>query len=71
MNFLQQFAAENTEASGDLLGALGIKWEMLLLQIIAFIILVWLLGKFVYPYLMKPVDKRQADIESSAKAAAS
>jgi F-type H+-transporting ATPase subunit b len=69
VNFLQQFAAETTEPSGDLFGALGIDWRLLVLQIVAFIILVWLLGKFVYPYLMKSVDKRQADIEAAAKAA--
>lgn len=69
MNFLQQFAAETTDASGDLFGALGIDWRLLILQIVAFIILVGLLGKFVYPYLMKSVDNRQADIEAAAKAA--
>jgi len=33
-------------------------------------LLVWLLGKFVYPWLMKSVDERQAKIESAMKAAA-
>lgn len=72
MNFLQQFAetAETHGAEqGDIFSALGIDWKLLILQIIAFVILVWLLGKFVYPYLMKSVDQRQADIESAAKAA--
>lgn len=69
MNFLQQFAAETTGSSGDLFGALGIDWRLLILQIVAFVILVFLLGKFVYPLLMKSVDKRQADIESAAMAA--
>jgi F-type H+-transporting ATPase subunit b len=50
--------------------ALGIDWKMLILQIIAFMLLVWLLGKFVYPWLMKSVDERQAKIESAMKAAA-
>jgi F-type H+-transporting ATPase subunit b len=70
VNFLQTFAAETAAAEeGNLFSALGIQWELLVLQIVAFIILVWLLGKFVYPYLMKSVDKRQADIEAAAKAA--
>lgn len=68
MNFYSQFAA-TAEPSGDLFSALGIDWRLLILQIVAFIILVWLLGKFVYPYLMKSVDKRQADIEAAARAA--
>lgn len=70
MNFLQTLAtAEATEAQGDIMSALGIDWRLLVLQVIAFLILVWLLGKFVYPWLMKSVDKRQADIEAAADAA--
>lgn len=69
MNFLSQFAAEH-EASGDIFSALGIDWRLLILQIVAFLILVVLLGKFVYPWLMKSVDERQANIEAAAKAAA-
>jgi F-type H+-transporting ATPase subunit b len=57
------------EASGDVFTALGIDWRLLILQIIAFLILVFLLGKFVYPWLMKQVDERQDAIEAAAKAA--
>lgn len=63
-----QFATAEP-ASDGVLGALGIHWETLILQIIAFVILVWLLGKLVYPWLMKSVDDRQAKIEAAAKAA--
>ena len=69
MNFLQTFAAETAAENEDIFSALGIDWRLLILQIVAFVILVWLLGKFVYPYLMKSVDQRQADIEAAAKAA--
>jgi F-type H+-transporting ATPase subunit b len=70
MNVLTQFAATETEtAGGDIFSTLGIDWQLLILQIIAFLILVWLLGKFVYPWLMKSVDERQAKIEESVKAA--
>lgn len=67
-----QFAttAETEHASGGIFEALGIEWKALILQIIAFIILVWLLGKFVYPWLMKSVDERRDKIEAAAKAAA-
>lgn len=68
MNYLHQFA-ETAEADAGLFGALGIDWRLLVLQIIAFLILVFLLGKFVYPWLMKQVDERQANIEAAAKAA--
>lgn len=68
MNILTQFAATE-EASSDLFGALGIDVSMLIFQTVAFLILVWLLGKYVYPIFMKVVDDRQAAIESSTKAA--
>lgn len=71
MSFLSHFAATEThEASGDIFSALGIDWRLLILQIIAFLILVVILGKFVYPWLMKSVDERQANIEAANKAAA-
>lgn len=68
MSFVPYLAA-TTEASGDVFSALGIDWRLLILQIIAFLILVVLLAKFVYPWLMKQVDERQANIEAAAKAA--
>jgi len=71
MTFLNQFAHEATEeVQADLFTALGIDWRLLILQIIAFLILVYVLGRFVYPWLMKSVDERQANIEAGAKAAA-
>jgi len=71
MNFLNQFAHEATEeVQADLFTALGIDWRLLILQIIAFLILVYVLGRFVYPWLMKSVDERQANIEAATKAAA-
>lgn len=68
MNFLTNFA-ETAAANEDIFTALGIDWRLLILQIVAFLILVWLLGKFVYPWLMKSVDERQANIEEAARAA--
>jgi F-type H+-transporting ATPase subunit b len=67
MTFLTQFASET--ADPGLFGALGIDWRLLILQVIAFLILVFILGKFVYPWLMKQVDERQANIEAAAEAA--
>jgi F-type H+-transporting ATPase subunit b len=51
------------------LTSLGINVQMLIFQGIAFIILVVLLGKYVFPVLMKSVDERQAKIEEATKAA--
>ena len=62
---LHQFAAQ-----GDVFTALGISGQMLLFQGVAFLILVFLLGKYVFPVLMKAVDDRQEAFEAGAKAAA-
>lgn len=70
MTVMYQFVAEAaTVADESIFAALGIDWRLLILQILAFLVLVVLLGKFVYPWLMKSVDERQASIEAAAKAA--
>jgi len=56
-------AEEATEASGGILGALGIDWKLLVVQAGAFLILVWLLSKFVYPVLIKAIEDRRKAIE--------
>lgn len=68
MNFLSTFA-ETAEVKGDVFSALGIDWTLLILQIVGFLLLVVLLGKFVYPWLMKQVDDRQKNIEQAAEVA--
>jgi F-type H+-transporting ATPase subunit b len=71
MNIATQLAAAQTHGeSGGLFDALGIDWQMLVFQIIAFLILVWFLGKYVYPVLMKTIDARRAEVEESLAAAA-
>ena len=57
------------DASGDLLGMLGIDLPTLIFQIIAFLILVFVLGKWVYPIFVGIIDKREAEIAASSKAA--
>lgn len=67
---MQLAEASHAEESGSVFSALGIDWQMLLFQIIGFVVLVLLMGKFVYPILLKTIDSRQAHIEEGAKAAA-
>ena len=69
MQLLTQFASAEKENS-NIFTSLGIDWQMLILQIIAFLVLVAILGKWVYPWLIKSVDERQEKIEEAAKAAA-
>lgn len=68
MQMLHIFAATaEGEESANLLGALGIDWALLLQQALAFLVLVAILAKFVYPALMKAVDSRREQVETSMK----
>jgi F-type H+-transporting ATPase subunit b len=68
---ITQFANAATESGekADILTSLGIDWTLLVLQLIAFLILVGLLAKFVYPVFLKIVDERQAKVDEGVKAA--
>src|SRR6266699_2188412 len=70
MELLTQFAATDSASNGGVFSALGIDLQVLIFQIIAFLILVWFLGKFIYPILMKTIDARRAEVEESVAAAA-
>lgn len=70
MDVLTQFASEEPSTDGNVFSALGIDWQVLIFQIVAFLILVWFLGKYVYPVLMRTIDARRKDVEESVAAAA-
>lgn len=61
--------ASADKASPGLLQALGIDGKLLIEQSIAFLILVFILGKFVYPALVKAIDARRDQIEAGMKEA--
>jgi F-type H+-transporting ATPase subunit b len=67
--FLTQFASTESAEKTDILTSLGIDWKLLVLQLIAFLILVWILAKWVYPVFLRIIDERQAKIDDSLKAA--
>jgi F-type H+-transporting ATPase subunit b len=58
-----------SESSPGLFEALGLNLQLFITQGIAFLILVALLGKFVYPALVKAIDDRRAAIEAGMKEA--
>lgn len=64
-----EHAEAAVESSPGLLQALGIDWKLFVAQGIAFLVLVGILGKFVYPALMKAIDDRRAAIEAGLKEA--
>ncbi len=66
---LTTFAAAEPQEKTDILTSLGIDWTLLAMQLVAFLILVWALGKWVYPVFMRIIDERQSKIDESLKAA--
>lgn len=65
---LTYMAAADTSEAG-LFESLGIDWMTMLFQAIAFLLLLALLSKFVFPVLVKMVDDREAKIAEGQKAA--
>ncbi len=71
-NSFTQFAAvakESGASEADILTSLGIDWTLLIMQLIAFLILVWILGKFVYPVFLRIIDERQEKLDEAGRAA--
>jgi len=58
-----------SESNPGLLQALGIDGKLLIEQAVAFLILVAILAKFVYPALVKAIDARRDQIEAGMKEA--
>lgn len=58
------------ESSGGLLGALGIDGRLFVTQLIAFLVLLAILRKWVFPPIIKAIDKRQETIDATLKEAA-
>lgn len=67
--YLQMLATTPADTSGGLLDMLGIDVWTLVFQIIAFLVLVFVLGKWVYPVFVGIIDKHEESLEASAKAA--
>lgn len=66
---LQFVAAAQTPGEGDILASLGIDWKLLILQAVAFLILLFILSKFVFPVITRMIDEREARIAEGQKAA--
>lgn len=69
INLMAAATEHAEEASTGLFQALGIDVKLLVEQTIAFLILVFVLGKWVYPALIKAVDSRRETIEAGIKEA--
>jgi len=58
-----------TTSSPGLFEALGLNLKLLVEQTIAFLILVWILAKWVYPVMVKAIDTRREQIEAGIEEA--
>jgi F-type H+-transporting ATPase subunit b len=68
-NLIVASAEAAKETSPGLFEALGLDAKLLVEQTIAFLILVAILAKFVYPALIKAIDSRRDQIEAGMKEA--
>lgn len=66
---LQLVAAAHAPEQGDMFASLGIDWKLLILQAVAFLILLFLLSKFVFPVITRMIDDREKQIAEGQKAA--
>lgn len=66
---LVTFGSADEEAAPSFFESLGIDWKLLLIQAVAFLILVWALKKWVYPVFLRIVDEREQKIEQATQAA--
>lgn len=71
LDFLTKFASTaglETENEG-IFASLGIDLKALILQLIAFVILVFILAKFIYPQINAMLDRRDKAISDAVKSA--
>lgn len=50
---------------GNIFTSLGINWQTMIFQLIAFAVLIFLLAKFAYPPILAMLDRREKMIEES------
>lgn len=61
-------AAEHSSGGiGAIFTALGLNVPSLVLNALAFLVVAWILGKFVYPHLMGALDAKQGELEGAAR----
>jgi F-type H+-transporting ATPase subunit b len=63
------FLADTSSGSGfaGLFTSLGLNWQTFILDGLAFLVTVWVLGKFVYPHLVKALDAKQGELEAAVR----
>lgn len=55
---------------GGLFSALGLNWQAFLLDLAAFLVTAWVVGKYVWPPLTKALENKRGELEAATKLAA-
>lgn len=62
------FVLANSSAnSQSLAGALGLNWWSLLVNALAFLVVAWALGRYVFPGLLKSLDQKASDYAAASR----
>ena len=64
---MQFLLAASTGNSESLAGALGLNWWSLVVNALAFLIVAWVLGRYVYPVLSKALDAKADDYAAAGR----
>lgn len=65
--YIFNFASESTEPAEGI-AAFGVSWQSLLIQALTFLLVVWVLKKFVVGKLYTIIDERQKEIDEGLEA---
>lgn len=68
-NVLVQFASESSAESAGGFAALGLDLKAFIIQLITFLIVFYVLKRYVFDWIVKTLDKRQKIIEEGVKSA--
>jgi F-type H+-transporting ATPase subunit b len=52
---------------GSLFTALGLNAQLLVVNLVAFLLVAWILGKFAFPSLIKALDAKKDELEAAAR----
>lgn len=66
---MDQLFTQFATTKPGLFESIGIDWKLLVLQTIAFLLLLWILKRFVYPPLVAMLDRSEDKVKAAEKAA--
>ncbi|GAC1371471.1 MAG: hypothetical protein NVSMB39_5260 [Candidatus Saccharimonadales bacterium] len=64
---MQMFKLAESSGFAGLATALGLNLQSLILNTLAFFVIVWIMGKFVFPPLIKALDAKREELDAAAR----